>query len=303
MRAIVLPQYGLAHACTKQVLIPRLPRESINRVVVKVSHVSLSSGDIALAEGEMQDMYFPDMPFVLGTEFCGTIVESKDTSFHRGQKVFGLTHPMYSGAFAEYVSLPSYQIAEANPLIPESLLSCTPLMGLEAFQALRMAGLLESPNGKRVLVLGDTLNALFAHKVIESVGCSSDRRTAVDESIEGVFDLVFDCGEIDQWKEAERVVHEKGAYVTLPRGMSIVQVAFEGLGSTWRSMFSNKQKRPQNVHVDYYANDDLRAISDIVKDWKTFPFDIETLDSLESLGDRLKSSDVSLTSRITANVG
>lgn len=78
------------------------PTAENNEVVVKVSAVAPAFPDLLLSKGEYQ--LKPDMPFVLGSDFSGVVVEAPSGSaFAVGQKVAGC---LSYGAAAELVAAP-----------------------------------------------------------------------------------------------------------------------------------------------------------------------------------------------------
>ena len=73
------------------------PRPEPGEVLVKVEAASLNYPDLLMTRGEYQ--LKPELPFTLGGDFAGTVVESDAAEFPPGTKVWGLAR----GAFAEYV--------------------------------------------------------------------------------------------------------------------------------------------------------------------------------------------------------
>jgi reticulon-4-interacting protein 1, mitochondrial len=85
----------------------------------------------------------------VGFDFAGTVAQSHQL-FEVGTRVFG-TMPPLKGSCAEYISVPSHQLAEAPRCLSSEECAALPLVGLTAWQAL-------SPyivqGHSRVLILG-----------------------------------------------------------------------------------------------------------------------------------------------------
>jgi len=74
-----------------------VPGPEPGEVLVKVETASLNYPDLLMTRGEYQ--LKPELPFTLGGDFAGTVVESNSAEFAPGTRVWGLAR----GAFAEYV--------------------------------------------------------------------------------------------------------------------------------------------------------------------------------------------------------
>ena len=72
-------------------------RPDPGEVLVKVEAASLNYPDLLMTRGEYQ--LKPELPFTLGGDFAGTVVESDTAEFAPGTEVWGLAR----GTFAEYV--------------------------------------------------------------------------------------------------------------------------------------------------------------------------------------------------------
>lgn len=78
-----------------------IPARAPGQALVKVRAASLNFPDLLMTRGEYQMK--PELPFILGLEFAGEVVEADfDSPFKPGDRVFG---GQKTGAFAEYASV------------------------------------------------------------------------------------------------------------------------------------------------------------------------------------------------------
>lgn len=127
--------------------LPR-PARGEGEVLVKVAAASLNYPDLLMTRGDYQ--FKPEVPFTLGLEMAGEVVEADaESGFAPGDRVMGGAK---TGAFAEYVSLP----ARSLRMVPEGLdMAQAAAMGAAyhtAYVALVELGGLEE--GQSVLVHG-----------------------------------------------------------------------------------------------------------------------------------------------------
>lgn len=127
--------------------LPR-PERGAGEVLVRVAAASLNFPDLLMTRGAYQ--FKPELPFTLGLEMAGEVVEADpDSGFSPGDRVMGGAK---TGAFAEYVSLPARSLRK----VPEGLeMAQAAAMGAAyhtAYVALVELGGLEA--GQSVLVHG-----------------------------------------------------------------------------------------------------------------------------------------------------
>ncbi|MBX7493344.1 NADPH:quinone oxidoreductase family protein [Qipengyuania sp. 1NDW9] len=127
--------------------LPR-PARGDGDVLVKVAAASLNYPDLLMTRGDYQ--FKPEVPFTLGLEMAGEVVEADaESGFLPGDRVMGGAK---TGAFAKYVSLPARSLRK----VPEGLdMAQAAAMGAAyhtAYVALVELGGLEE--GQSVLVHG-----------------------------------------------------------------------------------------------------------------------------------------------------
>lgn len=147
-------------------------------LLVRVSAVGLNFPDLLMTSGGYQ--FRPEMPFVLGTEACGTVMEADDATLI-GKRVIASAR---EGCAAEYVSLPAAQVRPAPAALTDAQAAGHTVTGLTAWVGLITRG--QVTTGERVLVLGAGSGvSIAAIDIAHSVGAeviaaaSSDEKLAV----------------------------------------------------------------------------------------------------------------------------
>jgi NADPH:quinone reductase-like Zn-dependent oxidoreductase len=117
-----------------------VPAPGPGEVLVKVAATSFNPTELALRSGALQALFAIDLPYTLGWDVAGTVVDT-------GAPVISW---LEGGAAAEYVAAPLARLVPAPASIPLITAAAIPLAGLTAWQAVL-------PNvsaGQRVLVNG-----------------------------------------------------------------------------------------------------------------------------------------------------
>nr|WP_229501680.1 alcohol dehydrogenase catalytic domain-containing protein [Nostoc mirabile] len=113
MKAVRIHQYGsIKNAVLEEIPIPKI---GLDEVLVQVEAASINPLDVKLISGNMQD-YFPlTMPYTVGTDLSGIVVEAGllATRWQKGDRVIARFEPGSSmnqhrgGAFAEFAAVPA----------------------------------------------------------------------------------------------------------------------------------------------------------------------------------------------------
>lgn len=91
------------------------PVRKEEEILIQVKAVSLNFFDILLCQGKYQEK--PSLPFSLGSEISGVVVNTKEgSSFRKGQRVLALPG-VHKGGLANYVSVPEKMVYP----IPDSM--------------------------------------------------------------------------------------------------------------------------------------------------------------------------------------
>jgi NADPH:quinone reductase-like Zn-dependent oxidoreductase len=151
MRAVSLDRFGGPEVLTevqRPVPVP-LPTE----IRVRVTAAGVNPVDWKTRVGQGMAPVLGDPPLVLGWDVAGVVdaVGAGVTRFTVGDRVFGMPwFPRQAGGYAEYVTAPSRQFADAPAALELVAAAALPLAGLTAWQSLvDIAGVVE---GQRVLI-------------------------------------------------------------------------------------------------------------------------------------------------------
>ncbi len=103
MRAIRYHAYGSTpqiEEIAKPVIMP-------DEVLLQVRFAALNPLDLKLLSGDWQKYFALELPYVMGSDLAGTVVDvgSTVTSFHNGDIVIGRRAPLCGGAFADYAAV------------------------------------------------------------------------------------------------------------------------------------------------------------------------------------------------------
>jgi NADPH:quinone reductase-like Zn-dependent oxidoreductase len=135
--------------------VPR-PAPRPGEVLIQVAATSFNPSDIGLRKGLLRSVFSLDLPYTLGGEVAGTVVEvggevgGEVHTFAVGDRVVGRLDS--GGAAAEYVTAAADTIVAAPTTIPLAHAAAVPIAGVTAWQAVfEHAGI---TSGQRVLVNG-----------------------------------------------------------------------------------------------------------------------------------------------------
>ena len=140
-------------------IVPR-PAAAAGCVLVKVVAISTHAGDAHMLSGRPYLVRLIGLPKIPGMDFAGVVEELGEelgtvgnvaVRFAKGDEVFG-TADAACGAFAEYVAVPSKNLARKPENVSWGTAAAIPTSGMTALQALRAGG--EVTSGQRVLVNG-----------------------------------------------------------------------------------------------------------------------------------------------------
>lgn len=153
MRAVQVSRYGGPEVL--RVVEVERPVPISTEVLVRVIAAGVNPVDCKTRRGEGVSRWVGPPPFIPGWDVAG-VVEAMGygvTRFRAGDMVYGMPRfPRQAGAYAEYVTAPSRQLARLPDGITPVEAAALPLAGLTAWQSLvDTAGLAE---GQMVLVHG-----------------------------------------------------------------------------------------------------------------------------------------------------
>jgi NADPH:quinone reductase-like Zn-dependent oxidoreductase len=127
------------------------PVPAPDEVLLQVAATSFNPTEVALCAGVLRDMFPLELPYTLGWDVAGTVVEvgAEVRTLSVGDRVIGF---LDGGAAAEYVTAPAGQFVAAPATIPLAHAAALPLAGLTAWQTVFEHA--RVGQGQRVLVNG-----------------------------------------------------------------------------------------------------------------------------------------------------
>jgi NADPH:quinone reductase-like Zn-dependent oxidoreductase len=160
MKCVRIHEYGsLENAVLDEIPVPEI---GMTDVLIKIDAASINPLDLKLISGTLQEHFPLSMPYSLGTDLAGTVVEvgSLAIRWKKGDRVFARLEPgpgpgsEYSrgGAFAEFASVPAKQLAPAPAHLPLDYAAGLPTGAGAAWQAIFETAHLQS--GQSILILG-----------------------------------------------------------------------------------------------------------------------------------------------------
>ena len=153
MRAVIVEQFGDASVLTPEEIPSPAPIST--EVLVEVHAAGVNPVDYKTRSGAGVARWVGPPPFVPGWDVAGVVVSTGYgvTRLAEGDRVFGMPHfPRAAGAYAEYVTAPSLQLARIPDGVDFVHAAAVPLGALTAWQALHDAAHLGP--GQTVLING-----------------------------------------------------------------------------------------------------------------------------------------------------
>ena len=248
MKAMVYYKYGGPEVLTLVDVPKPIPKD--NEVLIKVEATTVTSGDVRLRASDFPPLVWLPARFifglfrprkrVLGHEFSGVVegIGNFVTRFKKGDKVFGTTTMLRSGAHAEYISVPEKWKQGVIAKKPKNMTftesACLPIGGMTALFLLERAGI---KKGQNLLVYGASgsvgsfaiqIGKHFEAKVtgvcsavnlnmVKSLGAHSTLDYTKEDfrELEPVFDVFLDAvGKVSK-KEAKKVLRRTGKFVSV----------------------------------------------------------------------------------------
>jgi NADPH:quinone reductase-like Zn-dependent oxidoreductase len=212
-----------------------IPQPGPDEVLVKIAAASLNPVDYKTRAGRYPLVREDRLPFTLGRDFAGYVVESglNPDDFQKGEAVYAFVG-QEQGAFAEYVAIKRDFLARTPRTLDLVAAAAVPLAGLTAWQGLFDHGGLHA--NQRVLIhagaggvghlavqfaraRGAIVFATASGKGIaftEALGANTviDYKSQAFESIVGTVDVVFDLVGGETQNRSWAVLKEGGALVS-----------------------------------------------------------------------------------------
>ncbi|WP_267382179.1 MULTISPECIES: NADP-dependent oxidoreductase [unclassified Sphingomonas] len=129
-----------------------VPAPGPGQVLVEVNTVAINPFDWKIREGYVKDEMPLPLPYVMGVDFVGRIVELGEgaTRFKVGDRVMTMSTSL--GAFAEHIAIDEAVLAAVPDDLSDEDAATLPIPAMSARVSLRSAG--ELPEGAKILIHG-----------------------------------------------------------------------------------------------------------------------------------------------------
>lgn len=124
------------------------------QILIEQFATSINPIDIKIRRGDLKFITGKKFPKILGADFCGQVIQSKNKNFKEGDVLFGMLDVMRGGSYADQIIIEDKNCA----LKPENLTvyesAVIPVVGLTCYLALITHGDLQK--GQKVFINGCT---------------------------------------------------------------------------------------------------------------------------------------------------
>lgn len=188
MQAVHIHEFGGLDTL-KYEKIP-VPTPGAGQVLVQVKAAGVGPWDVLIRTGKSG--LRQSLPLTLGSDFSGVVAEAGPgvAGFYRGDEVFGVTNPQFTGAQAEYALAEASMIASKPSWLNNVEAASLPVITITAWQMVFEYG--QVKRGQRALVHGGAGNVgAYAVQFAKWAGAEVIA-TAFADDIEYVYNLGAD---------------------------------------------------------------------------------------------------------------
>jgi NADPH:quinone reductase-like Zn-dependent oxidoreductase len=276
MKKVIYNRYGNAEVL--QLIETPVPAIPENGILVKIKAVSINPLDWKIFKGEEKLMTGSKFPKGIGIDFSGIIeTTGSNSSFKKGDEVFGLLGAFEGDALAEYLVVTESDIAIKPANISFEQAAASPVVGASALQILNT--LASVKNGTRLLINGATggigmfLTQLAKKRgavvtaVTSSKGVVLAKKWGADEVIDYKaqnilatdkrFDVVADLSGKLSFNNAKRLLNAGGTFITTIPGLKTLA------GSFLNNLFSATKYK---VLILKPTNNSLKLLAGFIED-------------------------------------
>jgi NADPH:quinone reductase-like Zn-dependent oxidoreductase len=235
-----------------------LPEPETGEVLIRIHAASVNPADCQMVNRNPPNRRYPWIP---GYDVSGVVTELGEgvSAYEVGNEVYGMLYPEPAGAYAEYVVVPTSQIAHKPESLSHIEASAMPIVGLTVWQALLGAGELSAGQtvlihaaaggvghiavqmakwkGARVIGIASTRNEAFLREI--GVDKFIDYTTTRFEDVVGEVDVVLEMFGGDTVERSLKVIRKGGIYVSIKRSHTPEIAAQYGIQSKYILAKSN----------------------------------------------------------------
>lgn len=214
-----------------------LPKPAADEVVVRVAAASINPMDWKLRSGQMKVVTGWSFPRAMGSDFAGVVeaVGSEVSRFKPGDAVVGTVSMKASGAFATRLVTSQKLVVKKPDSLSFGAAACLPIAGVTAWlvlvkharlqrgQKLFINGALGAV-GQAAIAIANHLGAEVAGRVgpnamtqaqARGLNPALDYSDPVPATVDGAFDVVFDCHGSLSARDAKRLLKPGGLIIDI----------------------------------------------------------------------------------------
>jgi NADPH:quinone reductase-like Zn-dependent oxidoreductase len=267
MKAAIIAKYGDPEVF--QMAEMPVPEIENGQILIQNKASSVNPVDTLVRQGKTRLITGLFGKHIIGADFSGVVIQSKNSAFGIGTEVFGMLNAVKGGAYAEMIICEGDNMAIKPANVSFTEAAVVPLVGLTAWQALLVEGKLQS--GWNILITGCTGGVgTMAVQIAKHFGnivtgtCSSDhadfaKKIGADHVIpyetekipvENQFDLIFDASGHFTISDLKGSLKEEALFVSTRGGTDdlggIVQAAID---LTLQKRMKLVQVKPDSAHL------------------------------------------------------
>jgi NADPH:quinone reductase-like Zn-dependent oxidoreductase len=258
-----------------------IPKISTSELLIKVKAAGLNPKDVLLRKGKFKRLTGTKFPQSIGFDFAGIVENPNNSSFKKGDHVFGMLNGWKGRCCAEYVNIKENELFKMPANITFEEAAGIPLAGQTALQAIKNIGNLQI--GQKILIngaaggvgtlaiqvanaLGGEVTTISSSKNIDFCKSLGADNVASYEDINILktkqkFDVFFDVFGNYSFKQVESILTPNGSYITtVPKRAIFIEQLFN---------FFRKQKA--KIVIVKSNKNDLMWLSKKIKDNKIIP--------------------------------
>ncbi|NRB53180.1 MAG: NAD(P)-dependent alcohol dehydrogenase [Saprospiraceae bacterium] len=247
MKKAVNEQYGDVDQI--KIIETERPTVSNGEVLVKVKAAGLNPKDILVRKGKFKRFTGSKFPQGIGYDFSGIIEDPMNSTFQKGERVFGMVNGWRGRCCAEYVDVKAKELYQMPDNLSFEAAAGIPLAGQTALQAIRDQGKIR--NGSQILIngasggvgtlaiqiakeLGGEVTTVSSSKNLEL--CSSfgaDHTISYQDTnlleLSTAYDIFFDVFGNYSFRKVEGLLKKNGIYITTVPKADIIKEQFSNL--------------------------------------------------------------------------
>ncbi len=149
MKKAIFGQYGSVDNI--KIIDAQIPSLKSNQTLVKVKAAALNPKDILIRKGKFKRLSGKKFPQTIGFDYAGIVEKSKNKTFKKGDKVFGMINGWQGKSCSNFISVKANELWKMPSNLTFEEAAGIPLAGQTALQALKMGNIKQ---GDKILING-----------------------------------------------------------------------------------------------------------------------------------------------------